>query len=78
MTFVHRIHPSFFTPDEAAQNINKCKETLIKAGIRTGPFSVDEIRGGTLKGQLIASDYTTPMEVINSLKFQNRQVARAN
>ena len=46
-----------------AQIINKCEERLIKEGSHTTPFSVDEIRGGALKGILIPSDYTAPMEV---------------
>ena len=50
-------------PDEAAQIIAKCEERLIKAGSRNSPFTVDKIHGGTLKGLLIPSDYSAPMEV---------------
>ena len=53
----------FFTPDKAAQIITKCEERLIKVGIRSAPFSVDEICGGVLKELLIPSDYSAPMDV---------------
>ena len=53
----------FFTPDKAAQVINKCEEHLIKEGVCTTPFSVDKIRGGTFKDVLIPTDYMAPMVV---------------
>ena len=53
----------FFTPDEAVQVINKCKEHLIKEGVCTTPFSVHKIRGGALKDVLIPTNHMAPMEV---------------
>ena len=43
---------------------NKCEECLIKEGTCTAPFLVEEMRNGALKGVLIPTDYTAPMEVI--------------
>ena len=69
----------FFTLDKTALIINKCEERLIKVGTRMSPFSVDEIRRGALKGQLIASDYTAPMEVTRDFdNFLNWQVTRTS
>ena len=52
-----------FSPGEVYEIICACEERLIKKGVRTDPFLVDEIRAGILREYLTEEDYAAPLQV---------------